>query len=106
MHIQHYETSCFKRIFSRNQRRCIRMKRNETELLNSMARAALKEHLDAFVLVGYTADTHKRVIVTDFGKDPSCGDGLQIMAVAAERWREGVLNRPTGSDGPIGFVKD
>jgi hypothetical protein len=66
----------------------------------------LKEHLDAYVLIGYTADRHRRIVATDFGKDASCADGLQIMAVAAERWREGGLNRPSGNDGEMSSVKD
>ena len=82
------------------------MKFDDQELLKMAAGAMLKEHLDAYVLVGYTADGHRRIVLTDFGRDPSCGDGLQIMAVAAERWREGGLNRPTGNDGQVSFAAD
>ena len=76
---------------------CVRT--DDAELLKVTAGAMLKEHLDAYVLVGYTADGHRRIVATDFGKDPSCGDGLQVMAAAAERWREGGLNRPSRGDG-------
>lgn len=81
------------------------MKQDDGELLKLAAGAMLKEHLDAYVIVGYTANGHTRIVAADFGKDPSCGDGLQIMAVAAERWREGGLNRPTGNDGEMSFAK-
>jgi hypothetical protein len=71
----------------------------DTELLRATAGAMLKEHLEAFVLVGYTADRHKRIVVVEHGNDPACCDGLQIMAAAAHRWAEGGLNRPRGEDG-------
>ncbi len=82
------------------------MNTDDTELLKMAAGSRLKEHLDAYVLIGYTADGHRRIVATDFGNDPSCGDGLQIMAVAAERWREGGLSRPSGNDGQMSFVKE
>jgi hypothetical protein len=82
------------------------VKRDDAEFLKMTAGAMLKEHLDAYVLVGYTADGHRRMLAVDFGKDPSCGDGLQIMAAAAERWREGGLNRPGGSSGQASVVKE
>jgi hypothetical protein len=93
-------------MFGASSTGCPLVKPDDAELLKVAAGAMLKEHLDAYVLVGYTADGHRRIVATDFGKDPSCGDGLQIMAVAAERWREGGLNRPTGNDGQMSFVKD
>ena len=70
------------------------MKQSEADLVKTTTGAMLKEHFDGYVLVGYTADRHRRLVVSDFGKDPSCADGLQIMALAAERWREGGLRRP------------
>ena len=82
------------------------MKADDAELLKMAAGAMLKEHLDAYVIVGYTVDGHRRIVATDFGKDPSCADGLQIMAAAAERWREGGLNRPRGNDGQMSFAQD
>ncbi len=51
----------------------------------------LMEHFDAYVLVGYTADNHRRVLQSNFGKDPSCRDGLRIMEAAAERWLDGSM---------------
>ena len=82
------------------------MKNSTTELLKKTTDPLIKEHLDAYVLVGYTADRHRRVVVCAFGNDASCHDGLQIMAAAAERWREGGLNRPHGSDGQMRIKKD
>ena len=93
-------------MLSANSTGCACVKTDDAELLKTAAGARLKEHLDAYVIVGYTADGHRRIVATDFGKDPSCGDGLQIMAAAAERWREGGLNRPPGNDGQMNFVKD
>jgi hypothetical protein len=68
----------------------------DTELLKAAAGGRLREHLEAYVLVGYTADRHRRIVLTEFGADPACGDGLQIMAMAAHRWSDGGMNRPSG----------
>jgi hypothetical protein len=62
----------------------------------------LMEHFDAYVLVGYTADRHRKVVQSNFGKDASCHDGLRIMEAAAERWLDGSMfpgkGARTGSD--------
>ena len=49
------------------------------------------EHFDAYVLIGYTADRHEKVVESNFGGDASCRDGLRIMEVAAERWLDGSM---------------
>jgi hypothetical protein len=82
------------------------VKPDDAELLKKAVGPMLKEHVDAYVLVGYTADGHKRIVAADFGKDASCRDGLQVMAAVADRWREGGLNRQTGNDGQMSFVTD
>ena len=51
----------------------------------------LMEHFDAYVLVGYKADNHRKVVEANFGRDESCRDGLRIMEVAAERWQDGSM---------------
>lgn len=55
------------------------------------------EHFDAYVLVGYTADRHQKVLVSNFGRDASCRDGLRIMKMVAERWLDGSIfpGKPT-----------
>lgn len=64
----------------------------------------IKEHFDAYIILGYSAHDHARTVVAEFGRDPSCVDGLRFMHVAAERWQRGTLdpqsrNRPD-SEGP------
>jgi hypothetical protein len=102
----HYTASAFGCRFALSEKRGVDVKSGDVELLKRTVGPMLKEHLDAYVIVGYTADGHRRIVATDFGKDPSCGDGLQIMAAAAERWQEGGLNRPHGNDGQMSFAKE
>jgi hypothetical protein len=77
----------------------------DTELLKATAGAMLKEHLDSYVLVGYTADRHKRVVLAEYGTDAACIDGLQIMAMASQRWAEGGMNRPAGGGAEMSCIQ-
>jgi hypothetical protein len=56
----------------------------------------IMEHLDAYVVLGYSADKHQRVVVANLGRDHSCRDGLMVMLSAAERWRRGELGATVG----------
>ena len=69
----------------------------QMELFSKMVEPQLMEHLDAYVLVGYTADRHRKVVQSNFGKDASCHDGLRIMEAAAERWLDGSMFPSTGA---------
>ncbi len=60
-------------------------------LFSKTVEPQLMEHFDAYVLVGYTADRHSKVLQSNFGQDASCRDGLRIMAAAAERWLDGSM---------------
>ena len=72
------------------------MKRNpmppaKTEPFKQSLDPRLMEHFDAYVLVGYTADRHQKVLESNFGRDASCRDGLRIMKTVAERWLDGSI---------------
>jgi hypothetical protein len=60
-------------------------------LFSKTVEPQLMEHFDAYVLIGYTADRHRKVVQSNFGRDASCHDGLRIMAAAAERWLDGSM---------------
>lgn len=60
-------------------------------LFSKTVEPQLMEHFDAYVLIGYTADRHRKVVQSNFGKDASCHDGLRIMEAAAERWLDGSM---------------
>jgi len=67
------------------------------------------EHFDAYILVGYTADSHTKVVDANFGQDASCQDGLRILQAAAEQWMDGSMfpsfkkRRISGQDDDTGM---
>ncbi len=66
-------------------------------LFSKTVEPQLMEHFDAYVLVGYTADRHCKVVQSRFGRDASCHDGLRIMEAAAERWLDGSMFPSAGT---------
>ena len=81
--------------------------KKDLQLFRSTAAPHVKEHFDAYLLIGYTADRHARVVDVDYGKDPACCDGLQILHAAALRWEEGSVfdgmnNNQSGGDASAG----
>lgn len=69
---------------------------NAQTLFNDTATPHITEHLDAFVIVGYTADGHQKFQHVHKGSDPACADGLQMFSIAASRW----LRNETPGDRP------
>ena len=67
------------------------MQSTKTESFKQRLDPRLMEHFDAYVLVGYTADRHQKVLESNFGRDASCRDGLRIMKTVAERWLDGSI---------------
>ncbi len=67
------------------------MQATKTESFKQRLDPRLMEHFDAYVLVGYTADRHQKVLASNFGRDASCRDGLRIMKTVAERWLDGSI---------------
>lgn len=67
------------------------MRAMKTESFKKRLEPRLMEHFDAYVLVGYSADRHQKVVESNFGGDASCRDGLRIMETVAERWLDGSM---------------
>ena len=81
--------------------------KKDLQLFRSTVGPQLKEHFDAYLLIGYTADRHAKIIDADYGKDPACCDGLQILHAAAARWQDGSIfsgmdNNQSDGDAPAG----
>jgi hypothetical protein len=46
----------------------------------------IEEFFDSFVVVGYTADTHRKAFIWHPGSDPACADGIMPMIIRSGCW--------------------
>lgn len=56
-------------------------------LFETMTTPHITEHLDAFVIIGYSADNHEKFVHAHMGNDAACADGLQNIVSMAENWK-------------------
>lgn len=62
-----------------------------TALFKKTVEPRIMEHFDAYILIGYSADDHMKVVDANYGRDASCRDGLRILEAAAEQWLDGSM---------------